>query len=90
MVRCFHEKMLSMRSQLPWQTEGRVVEVVLAVGTGEAGGSPGEGNTSLPHPHPHHSQHQQHPLLQERSERTTGCFPPWAKAPGGETPTLHR
>lgn len=51
-VRSCHEKMLSVRSQLPWQIEGRVVEGVLAVGRGETGGS-----ISLPHPHPHHSQH---------------------------------
>lgn len=32
MITYFHEKLLSVRSQLPWQTEGRVVERVLSMG----------------------------------------------------------
>lgn len=69
MVGCFRAKMLSVRSQLPWPTEGRVVEMVLAVGKGEAGGNAEEGSASPPHPYPHHSQHQQHLLLQHPEEQ---------------------
>lgn len=52
MVRYFHEKLPSVRSQHPWQTEGRMVQTALSVGRGRQEAALGKKQLSVTSPSP--------------------------------------
>lgn len=88
MVRYFHEKLPSVRSRHPWQTEGRMVQTALSVGRGRQEAALGKKQLSVTSPSPTSTPKVlllQHPEEHEELPRQLLSM---GKSPKGETPTL--